>query len=208
MAATSLTVLRLAWDLETKLLIFLFFFLSVLPICLDPAASCVVSKRNKEGLSADTTNMNVCGDDLHDRDPVRQGHVSVSLFTPSAVARESFAGQLCLPTALTLGRFASSLCLCLNRKTRTTPKPAQSLCPAPKKNIWFWRPYPPTPKKRRKRKKRKRKKSSTKGRCQNRPLFRGRRGSGPTVAKTETPPLTQIPSRRLEQTQSSKHVSH
>ena len=50
---------------------------------------------------------------VHDRDPVRQGHVSASPFTPSAVARESFASQLCLPAALTHGRFASSLCLCL-----------------------------------------------------------------------------------------------
>ena len=39
--------------------------------------------------------------------------VSAFLFTPSAVARESFASQLWLPTALTLGRFASNLCLCL-----------------------------------------------------------------------------------------------
>ena len=45
--------------------------------------------------------------------PVRQGHVSAFLFTPSAVARKSFASQLCLPTALAHGRFASSRCLCL-----------------------------------------------------------------------------------------------
>ena len=55
----------------------------------------------------------MCGDDVHDRDPVHQGHVSVSSFTPFAVARESFASQLSLLTALTHGRFASSLCLCL-----------------------------------------------------------------------------------------------
>ena len=30
---------------------------------LDPAASCAVSKRNKEGLSADIANTSVCGDD-------------------------------------------------------------------------------------------------------------------------------------------------
>ena len=107
------TMLRLAWDLEIKLLTFLFSSISVPPICLDPAASCVVNKRNKEGLSADTTNTNVCGDDVHDRDPVHQGHVSVSSYTPFAVARESFASQLCLSTALTHGRFASSLCVCL-----------------------------------------------------------------------------------------------
>ena len=46
MAATSLTVLRLAWDLEIKLLTFLFSFISVRPICLDPA-SCVVNKRKQ-----------------------------------------------------------------------------------------------------------------------------------------------------------------
>ena len=113
MATTSLTMLRLAWDLEIKLLTFLFSSISVPPICLDPAASCVVNKRNKGGLSADTINTNVCGDDVHDRDPVHQGHVSVSYFTPFAVARESFASQLCLPAALTHGRVASSLCLCL-----------------------------------------------------------------------------------------------
>ena len=94
--------------------------------------SCVVSKHNKENLSADTTK-NVCRDDVHDctpvyqgftnmtireenvqdRDPVRQGHVSAFPFTPFAIASESFASQLCLPTALTHGRVASSLCLCL-----------------------------------------------------------------------------------------------
>ena len=111
MAATSLMMLRSAWDLETKLLILLFFFISVPPICLDPAASCVVSKLNKEDLSADTTNMNVCGDDVADRAPVRQCQVSVSPFTPFVVAREPFACQLCLLSALTQGRFASSLFL-------------------------------------------------------------------------------------------------
>ena len=115
MVATSMSMLRLAWNLETKLLIFLFFFISVLPICLGPAASCVVSKPNKEDLSAVTTNMNVCGDDVHDRSPVRQGHVSVSLFHTFCCSpcREPFASQLCLLSALTQGRFASSLCPCL-----------------------------------------------------------------------------------------------
>ena len=68
---------------------------------------------NKEEWNAGITNMTVREEDVHDRDPVRQGHVSAFLFTPSAVARESFASHLCLPTALPLGRFASSLCLCL-----------------------------------------------------------------------------------------------
>ena len=38
--------------------------------------------------------MNACGDDVHDRAPVRQGHVSVSPFTPFAVAREPFASRV------------------------------------------------------------------------------------------------------------------
>ena len=81
MAATSLTMLRLAWDLETNLLISLCFFIFALLICPDSAASCVVSKHNKEDLGADTTK-NACRDDVHDRAPVRQGHVSVSFLTP------------------------------------------------------------------------------------------------------------------------------
>ena len=72
-----------------------------------------MSKPNEEDLSADTTNMNACGDDVDDRAPVRQGHVSVSPSTPFEVACEPFASQLCLLSALTQGRFASSLCLCL-----------------------------------------------------------------------------------------------
>ena len=80
MAATSLTMLRLAWDLETNLLISLCFFIFALLILPDPAASCVVSKHNQEDLSADTTK-NACRDDVHDRVPVRQGHGSVSFPT-------------------------------------------------------------------------------------------------------------------------------
>ena len=48
MAAASLTMLRLAWDLETNLLISLCFSIFALLICPDPAASCVVSRHNKE----------------------------------------------------------------------------------------------------------------------------------------------------------------
>ena len=80
MSATSLTILRLAWDLETNLIISRCSFIFALLICLDPAASCVVSKHNKEDLSADTTK-NVCRDDVHDRAPVHQGLVSVSFLT-------------------------------------------------------------------------------------------------------------------------------
>ena len=49
-------------------------------ICPDPAASCVVSKHNKEDLSADATK-NVCRDNVLDRAPVHQGLVSVSFLT-------------------------------------------------------------------------------------------------------------------------------
>ena len=57
--------------------------------------------------------MTIREENVHDRDPDRQGHVSAFPFTPFAIASESLASQLCLPTALTHGRFASSLCLCL-----------------------------------------------------------------------------------------------
>ena len=60
------------------------------------AGSCVASKHNKEDLSADTTNMNGCGDDFHDRAPVRQGHVSVSPFTPFEVASEPLSDCISL----------------------------------------------------------------------------------------------------------------
>ena len=111
MAATSLTMPRLAWDLETNLLISRCSFIFALLICPDPAAECVVSKHNKEDLSADTTSMNVCRDDVHDRAPVHQGHVSVSPFTPFEVACEPFVSLLFLISALTHGRLDSSLCL-------------------------------------------------------------------------------------------------
>ena len=57
--------------------------------------------------------MTVREGDVHDSDPVRQGHVSAFLVTSSEFACESLASQFCSPTALTLGRFATSLCRCL-----------------------------------------------------------------------------------------------
>ena len=57
--------------------------------------------------------MNVCRDDVHDRAPVRQGHVSVSPFTLFEVACEHFLSLLFPLSPLTRGRFDSSLCLCL-----------------------------------------------------------------------------------------------
>ena len=54
----------LAWDLETNLLTSQCSFIFAIPICLDPAVLCEVSKHNKEDLSADMTK-NVCRDDVH-----------------------------------------------------------------------------------------------------------------------------------------------
>ena len=65
---------------------------------------------------------------------LRQGHVSAFPFTPFAIASESFACQLCLPTALTHGRFASSLCvsvslsLCLSVSLSLCLSVSLSLC--------------------------------------------------------------------------------
>ena len=72
MAATSLTILRLAWDLVTNLLISLCFFIYALLVCPDLAASCAVKKHNKEDLNADTTK-NACRVGVHDHALVRQG---------------------------------------------------------------------------------------------------------------------------------------
>ena len=80
MAATNLTMLRSVWDLESNLLIFLCFCIFAQLICPAPAVSCVVSRHNKEDLSADTTK-NERRDDVHDRALVHQGHVSVSFLT-------------------------------------------------------------------------------------------------------------------------------
>ena len=116
MAATSLTM-RYAWlgTLETNLLISRCSFIFALLICPDPAVSCVVSKHNKEDLSADTTK-NVCRDDVHDRAPVYQGLLSVSFPTllRSRVRSLLFLkSDVLLTSPLTRGRFdPSSLCLC------------------------------------------------------------------------------------------------
>ena len=64
MDATSLTVRCLAWDLGINLLIFRYSFIFAIPIYPAPAVSCVVSRHNKEDLSADMTK-NVCRDDVH-----------------------------------------------------------------------------------------------------------------------------------------------
>ena len=95
MAATSMITQRLALDLVTKPLTFLFFSIFAPLSYQAPTASCAANMHNKEGLSADTTDTTVCGDDVHDRDPAYQSHVSANLLTPSAVTSESFACQLC-----------------------------------------------------------------------------------------------------------------
>ena len=77
---------------------------------LHSTASCAANMHIK-GWNAGITNMTVREEDVHDRDPAYQGHVSAYLFTPSAFACESLASQLCLPTALTLGRLSLSLSL-------------------------------------------------------------------------------------------------
>ena len=93
-AATSLTMQRLALDTEIKPLTFLFSSISVPLTYLAPTASCVANMHNKEGWNAGITNMIVREEDVRDRDPVHQGHVSAYLFTPSAIACESLASQL------------------------------------------------------------------------------------------------------------------
>ena len=113
MAAASLTMQRLASDLVINPRTSLFSYISAPPICLAPPASCAANMHNKEEWNAGITNMTVREGDVHDCDPVRQGNGSAFLVTSSGVARESRASQFCSPTALTLGRFALSLCLCL-----------------------------------------------------------------------------------------------
>ena len=46
------------------------------PTCLAPTASCAAHMHNKEEWNAGITNMTVREEDVHDRHPVRQGHVS------------------------------------------------------------------------------------------------------------------------------------
>ena len=77
MAATSLTMQRLALDLGINLLIFRCSSTFAIPIFPDPAVSYVVSKHNKEDLSANMTK-NVCRDDgnAHDRASLYQGKTS------------------------------------------------------------------------------------------------------------------------------------
>ena len=84
-------------------------------VCLSlqaPTASCAVNKRNKEGLSENTTDTSEGRDDVLDRDVVHQSHVSACLLTSCAVISESTRG-LVVSHRVDARTFASSLSLCL-----------------------------------------------------------------------------------------------
>ena len=81
----------------SKPLTFLCFSISAPPTYLAPTASCAVSMRNKEGLSADTTNTSVCGDDVLDCDVAHQSHVSAHLFPSSPITCESLGASCFAP---------------------------------------------------------------------------------------------------------------
>ena len=74
-AVTSTTMQISVLDSVTKQLTFLFSSISAQPTYLAPTASCAVNKRNKEGLSADTTDMNGGRDDVLDCEVAHQSHV-------------------------------------------------------------------------------------------------------------------------------------
>ena len=95
MADASVITQRLASDLVTKPLTFLCSCIFVPLTYLTPTASCAANMHDKEGWNAGITNTTVCEDDVHERDPAYQSHMSVYLFTPSAVTSESLASQLC-----------------------------------------------------------------------------------------------------------------
>ena len=63
-AAANTITLHSALDPVTKLLTFLFSFISAPPTCLAPTVSCAVNMRNKEGLSADTADRSEGRDDV------------------------------------------------------------------------------------------------------------------------------------------------
>ena len=73
MAATSLTMQRLALDPGTNLLTSLCFSTFATPIFLDPAVLCAVSKHNKEGMIANIIKLSVPRNDARDHAPGRQG---------------------------------------------------------------------------------------------------------------------------------------
>ena len=90
-AATNTITLHLALDHVTKPLTFLCFSIFASLTYLAP------TMHNKEGLSADIINMNVCGDDVPDRDVAHQGHVSAHLFPSSSITCESLGASRFAP---------------------------------------------------------------------------------------------------------------
>ena len=88
-AATSMITQRLASDLVTTPLTFLYLYIFVPPTNLAPTASCAMDMRNKEGLSANISNTSVRGDDVHDRDVAHQSHMSAHLVPSSPITCES-----------------------------------------------------------------------------------------------------------------------
>ena len=76
-AATNRTMLRLALDLGISLLTSLWSSIFATPIFPDPAVSCAVSKHNKDGMIANTTNLSVPRNVAREHAPVHQGvHVA------------------------------------------------------------------------------------------------------------------------------------
>ena len=72
MAATNLTILRLALVPGISLPTSLYFSTFATPIYPDPAVLCAVSKLNKEGMIANIIKLNVPRNDAHDHAPGRQ----------------------------------------------------------------------------------------------------------------------------------------
>ena len=72
MAATNLTMLRLALVPGISLLISLYSFTFATPIYPDPIALCAVSKLNKEGMTADIIKLNEPRNNAHDLTPELQ----------------------------------------------------------------------------------------------------------------------------------------
>ena len=72
MAATSLTIKRLALDLGINMLTSLCSSMFAIPIFPDPAVSCAVTKHNKEGTIANIIKLNVPRNDTRDHAPGRQ----------------------------------------------------------------------------------------------------------------------------------------
>ena len=62
-----------------------------------PTASCAVNKRNKDCLSANTTDRSEGRDDVLDHDVVHQCHVSACFSTSLAVSSESLVGSCFTP---------------------------------------------------------------------------------------------------------------